>query len=742
MPVRYKKLVFPFTAIVGQTNMKLALILNVIDPKIGGGLIRGEKGTGKSTAVRALAALLPELEFVKNCPFNCDPSDPSSMCEMCKAKVKDNDLDCEVRRMRVVEIPLGVTEDRVVGSLDIERAIKEGVKALEPGILADANRQILYVDEINLLSDHIVDDLLDAAAFGVNTVEREGVSVSHPSNFVLIGSMNPEEGELRPQILDRIGLQVEITPLKDIRQRLEILNRIEEFDNGQNEFITKWQNEEENLQKRITNAQKILHEVKIPEYLLVTIVKMCLELGVGTHRGDITVMRCSKALAALDGRKQVNEQDVLKAAELALGHRIRKFEFEEAEAVNKRIAEGFEKALNEVKQQEAMGFFRNDAEMKSQQQQTNGDEASGKTMRNMSFDETMQSESINQDFPYQDLWNRYMQQQQQDGQDRDGIINIKDPRFDKLTEEEIEELRKSNLLGEFFKRQYKSFFRKDEPSFMGRRLKAKGTSDKGRYIFYKIPKEKTKHIALDATIRASSPYQHNRTQKDLAVNIQQQDIREKIFEYRAPLSIVFVLDASGSMFKNLKKVKQVILSLHDEAYRQRDRVGLVVFKGYDAAIMQYPTVNLQSVTSKLLTVKSGSWTPLAAGLAKGLEVLKREKMKDTKVIPFLVAVTDGGANVPLNAGSFAGKRYTYVQQMRSEMESYNQLLFEIEEISKMFKKENIRTVVIRPESHALMKNWRKKIATSIAEKSGGSIYNISEIEKLGDVLRYELRVSR
>lgn len=473
------------------------------------------------------------MEFMKSCPFNCDPSDPSSMCEMCKAKVEDNNLEHEVRRMRVVEIPLGVTEDRVVGSLDIERAIKEGVKALEPGILADANRQILYVDEINLLSDHIVDDLLDAAAFGVNTVEREGVSVSHPSNFVLVGSMNPEEGELRPQILDRIGLQVEIMAIKDIKQRLEILNRIEEFDKGQSEFIVKWQDEEEKLQKSITKAQEILPEVKIPEYLLMTTVKMCLELGVGTHRGDITVMRCSKALAALDGRKQVNEQDILKAAELALGHRIRKFEFEEAEAVNKRIAEGFEKALNEVKQQESMGFFRNDAEMNGPQEETNGDEASGKTMRNKPFDETMQSESANQDFPNQGLWNRYTQQQQQDSQDRDGIINIRDPRFDKLTGEEIEELKKSNLLGEFFKRQYKSFFRKDEPSFMGRRLKAKGSSDKGRYVFYKIPKEKTKHIALDASIRASSPYQKSRTKKDLAVNIKSQDIREKIFEYRA-----------------------------------------------------------------------------------------------------------------------------------------------------------------------------------------------------------------
>ncbi|MEM2144173.1 MAG: VWA domain-containing protein, partial [Candidatus Jordarchaeaceae archaeon] len=513
----------------------------------------------------------------------------------------------------------------------------------------------------------------------------------------------------------------------------------EEFDKNQEEFIAKWQKEEDDLQKKITNAQKILPEVKIPEYLRMTIVKMCLELGVGTHRGDITIMRCSKALAALDGRKQVNEQDVLKAAELALGHRIRKFEFEEAEAVNKRIVEGFEKALNEAKQQESIGFFRNDAEMSSQQQ-TNEGETSGKPMRNISFDGSMQSESINQDFPHQDLLNRQMQQQ--DGQDRDGIINIKDPRFDKLTEEEIEELKKGNLLGEFFKRQYKSFFRKDEPSFMGRRLKAKGTSDKGRYILYRIPKEKTRHIAIDASIRAASPYQKHVTKKDLAVKIRQQDVREKIFEYRAPLSIVFVLDASGSMFKNLKKVKQVILSLHDEAYRQRDRVGLVVFKGYDAAIMQYPTVNLQTVTAKLLTVKSGSWTRLAAGLVKGLEVLKREKMKDNKIIPFLVAVTDGGANVPLNASGGSSRSYMYIQQMKSEAESYNQLLFEIEEISKMFKKENIRTVVIRPESHALMKNWRKKIATSIAEKSGGSIYNISEIENLGDVLRYELRVSR
>jgi len=232
-----KDFIFPFTAIVGQENIKKSLILNAINPSIGGVLIKGEKGTGKTTAVRALADLLPPIKVVKGCPFNCDPDDTSSICQSCKS----NDFEIEEKKMRVVELPLGATEDRVVGSINIEKALKEGVKALEPGLLAEANRNILYVDEINLLDDNLVDVLLDAAAYGINIVEREGVSFTHPSNFILVGTMNPAEGELRPQLSDRIGLHIVVSSIMELEDRVKIMERREEYEKYPEKFQEKFQ---------------------------------------------------------------------------------------------------------------------------------------------------------------------------------------------------------------------------------------------------------------------------------------------------------------------------------------------------------------------------------------------------------------------------------------------------------------------------------------------------------------------
>ncbi len=324
--------VYPFTAIVGQDDMKMSLILNVINPSLGGVLIKGEKGTAKSTAVRALAELLPAMEAVHGCKFHCDPADPNLLCEDCASKyTEDNKLVADTVKMRVVELPVSATEDRVVGTLDIEHAIKHGEKKFEAGILAQANRNILYVDEINLLDDHVVDVLLDAAAMGINTVEREGVSYSHPARFVLVGTMNPEEGDIRPQLLDRFGLSVVVTGEHDPAQRVEVIKRRLAYEQDADTFIAGYQHDQEELAAKITQASSLLPKVDINEELLETVAKLAVELGVDGHRTDITVIKTALTLAAFNGRKEVELEDVKNAAKLVLPHRMRRRPFEEGQ---------------------------------------------------------------------------------------------------------------------------------------------------------------------------------------------------------------------------------------------------------------------------------------------------------------------------------------------------------------------------------------------------------------------------
>ncbi|MBW9220150.1 AAA family ATPase [Methanothermococcus sp. SCGC AD-155-N22] len=336
--------VFPFTAIVRQEKMKKALILNAINPKIGGVLIRGEKGTAKSTAVRALADLLPEIEVVENCPFNCTVD--GDLCDICRENIKKGNLKTVKRKMRVVDLPIGCTEDRVIGTLDIERAIKEGVKALEPGILAEANGNILYIDEVNLLDDHIVDILLDVAAMGWNIIEREGIKIKHPSRFILVGTMNPEEGELRPQILDRFGLMVDVEGLEDVKDRVEVVKRVEEFNRDPERFYKKFEEEQNKLRKKIENGRRILKDVIIDDDLLELIARICVELNIPTSRADITVVRTAKAIAAFNGRTYVNIDDIKEACELALPHRMRRKPFEPPQLNQERINEIIEDFKN------------------------------------------------------------------------------------------------------------------------------------------------------------------------------------------------------------------------------------------------------------------------------------------------------------------------------------------------------------------------------------------------------------
>jgi magnesium chelatase subunit I len=321
--------VYPFTAIVGQEDMKLALILNVINPALGGVLIKGEKGTAKSTAVRALADLLPAMEAVRECQYHCDPEDQHHMCEACLEKNKAEALITQPVKMKVVELPVSATEDRVVGTLDIEHAIKCGEKKFEPGILAQANRNILYVDEINLLDDHVVDVLLDAAAMGVNTVEREGVSYSHPARFVLVGTMNPEEGDIRPQLLDRFGLSVTVQGEHQPEQRVEVIKRRLAYEQDSDAFSSTYQQEQDEIGKAIIEARRLLPEVAIADELLTLVANMAIKLEVDGHRADITVIKAALTLAAFDGRNNVAAEDIKKAARLALPHRMRRRPFEE-----------------------------------------------------------------------------------------------------------------------------------------------------------------------------------------------------------------------------------------------------------------------------------------------------------------------------------------------------------------------------------------------------------------------------
>jgi len=337
---------FPFSAIVGQAELKLALLLCVVDPTLGGVMVMGHRGTAKSTAVRALAATLPPIKAVAGCPYNCDPQAPSPICPHCGERLaqlklnangngkhsKSSAFKAATRNVPVVDLPLGATEDRVCGTLDIERALVDGVQAFAPGLLAQANRGFLYIDEVNLLEDHLVDVLLDVAQSGVNVVEREGISMRHPARFVLVGSGNPEEGDLRPQLLDRFGLHARITTITDVAERVEIVKRRRAFDADPLAFQAAWEKEQKKLQKRIKQAQQRLPAVLLPDALLYKIAQLCVALAIDGHRGELTISRAAAALAALEGHTEVATNDVRRVAVLALRHRLRKDPLEQVES--------------------------------------------------------------------------------------------------------------------------------------------------------------------------------------------------------------------------------------------------------------------------------------------------------------------------------------------------------------------------------------------------------------------------
>ncbi|HTY15609.1 MAG TPA: putative cobaltochelatase [Methanoregulaceae archaeon] len=578
--------IYPFSAIVGQEQMKKALLLNAINPRIGGVLIKGEKGTAKSTAARALAHLLPNRKVVEGCIFGCDPADRKGMCLDCQKKYPD--LITSTAKMRVVELPISATEDKVVGSLDIEHALKKGEKKFEPGILAEANRNILYVDEVNLLNDHIVDVLLDAAAMGMNFIEREGVSYVHPSAFILIGTMNPEEGELRPQLLDRFGLCVDIEGIHDAETRVEVIRRRQRYENDPDGFLHEWQGKEQELRERIVIAQQLLPDVTVSDDMLKIIAQICIDMAVDGHRADITMMKTAATIAAYNGRTDVNEDDVREAAALVLSHRMRRRPFSEQQMDKQKMEQSIQKSQKE----------------KPQPEQHHDHPENQKPKEN-----TMPDGSTTTQFA--------------EGQPF------------KVNQQPLAQPRRID-----------SFKREGN----GRRTVTE--SRDGKYVRSRIPETIGPDIALDATIRVASLHQGEQ-EGPLAVQIEMSDIREKVRERKMGNTVLFVVDASGSMGaqQRMTAVKGAILSLLIDAYQKRDRVGLVVFRGKGAEVLLPPTSSVELARSYMQMLPVGGKTPLAHGLSKGFEVLKREMMINHHTIPRMILISDGKANVSLGSGS-------------------------------------------------------------------------------------------
>lgn len=742
--MRRRRLVFPFTAIVGLDKLKLAILINAINPKIGGVLIRGPKGSGKSTVVRALADILPKISVVKDCPFNCNPYDPSNMCPKCSEKHNQGEnLPVEERDMIVVDLPLGSTEDRVVGSLDVEKAIKYGIEALEPGILAEANQNILYVDEVNLLPDHIADDLLDAAATGWNIVEREGISVSHPSRFIFIGTMNPEEGELRPQLLDRFPLSVNVEKITSVKNRMEIVKRNMEFEADPEKFYEKYKQLQEELRNRIVQARKVLEKVAISDALLEGICKACLELKVDGLRPDIVIAKAAAALAAFENRTEVTLNDVLVAAELALSHRTREGGFLEP-ATPQEIRESFTASVKKVFEIEKIGGT---AEKGAEKRKFLKGKAVFWVKKDASEEEEKRATKeslVNKArakwFEFLFRLNRLLggvffgigkrlRKGPKKAPVTEGFQLGSEKLRGEISEERVVEKRKGELKGiptvsnaaeppkvsegrpiissiakivspSSFSLKMGKIKARGRYAYAGKRAQAVTTIHRGKPYGWKFPKRKPVDIHLPASIRESARKQKNREKPaDIALKLCLEDIREKLRLYKAPATMVFVVDLSGSMLLNMDAVKKALLGLHGDAYRFRDRVGIVALKDTGAVVVQHPITNLMVVAKKLIDLRVSGYTPLATGMLKALEVLKEAKRRDPSTVPVMVIITDGSANVPLKRSLETGE-VRQIEEVRIVVREYEDLAVrDVTSVSKLIRREGIHTIVVNTNPH-------------------------------------------
>lgn len=587
---------YPFTAIVGQEKLKRALLLCAINPGIGGLLIQGDKGTAKSTAARALAEIAPVITKVDNCSFACSAAEPLDFCDVC------NHPEKQLIQVQVpfINLPLGATEERVLGNLDLEQVLIEKKKKLQPGLLAAAHQGILYMDEVNLLPDHLVDVLLDVSVSGENIIEREGLSLSHPARFTLIGTMNPEEGHLRPQFLDRFGLMVEVEAPVDVAERTEVVRRRISFERDPAEFIDQWKIAQGNLQQQLLKAKKLLPFVQLNDELLTLISELTIELNVKSLRADLVIYKTAVTIAALNLRTEVSADDIKEAAELALAHRSKKHPFNNAQ--NKH-----DKA-DDKKQQNASPKNETAPKTAEQNQSQNRNEASFENTDSQKKDEGLSAN---------------------EGQNQTMAEQI----FDAVLPLSLPQIKVDSLQSK-------------QSVQTGRRGVSTNTS-RGIYVNPELTANTT-DIAIDATVLHA--IMRNPDKLDITID----DLHRKKRNGKTNNLILFVVDASGSMAasKRMEAVKGTVISLLTDAYQKRDTVGVIAFRGIEAQVLLNPTQSVELAEQAMKTLPTGGRTPLPHALQTAMQLFNR--FDQTKGYnPLLVILTDGKANVALPGGGDA-----------------------------------------------------------------------------------------
>ena len=611
---------FPFSAVVGSDDMALALILTTVSPEVGGVLVRGEKGTAKTTMVRALAQVLPSIAVVEDCRFSCDPEDPDTTCP-------DGPHDHPAKRSRparLVELPVGATEDRVIGSLDLRQALGIGEVVYEPGLLAAAHRGILYVDEVNLLHDHLVDLLLDAAAMGRSSVERDGVSVAHAARLILIGTMNPEEGELRPQLLDRFGLTVEITAPREPELRAEVVRRRMAFDRDAASFVTAYAAQEQELRTRILKARSLLPSVRLDDRQLATIARVCGAFEVDGMRADIVTARAATSHAAWHGRSEITKPDIRAAARLALPHRRRRNPFD---------APGLdENLLDQLLDEEPDPEPTPPDGRPPVGQSTNSERNNGGSSTNSEHD-GLQPE------PYDKLRTAPIE----------GASTSSAPPSLQPANGPSSSTARIVSAGEPYRTRLFTAGGIGSGE-AGRRSRA--LTSTGRTVGALPTHRNSGRLHLTATIRAAAPRQVDRGRlPDEPLRLATPDLRLAVTEGRESNLVLLVVDASGSMAarRRMGEVKAAALSLLLDAYQRRDKVGLITFRGADATLALPPTSSIDTAARRLHDLPTGGRTPLAEGLLCAAETLRLERIRDPRRRPLLVLVTDGRATYGPNA---------------------------------------------------------------------------------------------
>jgi magnesium chelatase subunit D len=610
---------YPFSAVTGLADLKLALLINAVSPSVGGVLVRGEKGTAKSTIVRALAALLPGVPVVAHCRFSCDPAAPDPECP---DGPHDRD-DAASRPARLVELPVGASEDRLVGSLDIERALTEGVRAYQPGLLADAHRGVLYVDEVNLLHDHLVDLLLDAAAMGWSYVEREGVSIRHASRFLLVGTMNPEEGELRPQLLDRFGLTAEVKATRDPAERAEVVRRRLAYEADPAGFAENWARADASLAARIAEARERLPKVTLSDGALRQITAICAEFEVDGLRADLVMARAAIALAAWHERDSVTPEDVRIAARLALPHRRRRDPFD---------APG----LDEDKLDDALdrtGDYDPDEGSAGAEEPEPGPDSG--TSDSAGSDETPFVPEPSPDPDPDD-----------DPEPDPGGSRAESA--ESASDGALVDIRQALSGGGGPQTSPAgAVYRPRLFTVPGVGEGAPGRRSRARTAYGRTTGSRpgSGSLHLTGTLFAAAPFQRSRGRTGPGLLIRRTDLREPVREGREGNLVLFVVDASGSMAarQRMRAVKAAVLSLLLDAYQRRDKVGLITFRGTSAELALPPTSSVEAGARRLEKLPTGGRTPLAAGLLKAATVLRAERLRDPSRRPLLLVVTDGRA---------------------------------------------------------------------------------------------------